>query len=286
MAYIEHPLGRTHFTKKGPDKGRTPIIWLHGGPGGMHKPKGEQFRLAKDRAVYAYTQLGSGRSSEIPRSQWKITTFVKELEYLIHAWGLSEFHLMGGSWGTSLAIEYYLKYKGRGIKSLVLQSPLISSSDWQRDADRLKKKLPGKVQNVIYHCEAVKATDAKVYKEAVDLYYGRHVLRNAKKRLAASKRKNPNGIKIYEHMWGASEFSATGTLKTYDRSTHLTHILVPTLIVCGEHDEATPSTGLKYAKQLPQGQFAEVKSASHSIWEEKPARLATVIQRFIKKIES
>ena len=111
----------------------------HGGPGGMHKPTGEQFRLAKDRTVYSYTQLGSGRSSEIPRRQWKIATFVKELDYLIHAWGLSDFHLMGGSWGTSLAIEYYLRYRGRGIKSLVLQSPLISSADWQKDADRLKK---------------------------------------------------------------------------------------------------------------------------------------------------
>lgn len=286
MAYIEHPLGRTHFTKKGPDKGRPPIIWLHGGPGGMHKPKGEQFRLAKDRTVYSYTQLGSGRSSEIPRRQWKVTTFVKELDYLIHAWGISDFHLMGGSWGTSLAIEYYLRYKGRGIKSLVLQSPLISSSDWQKDADRLKKSLPDKVQKVIYHCEAVNATDAKVYKDAVDIYYSRHVLRNAKKRLAAGKRKNPNGKKIYETMWGASEFSATGTLKTYDRSKHLAEIQVPTLIVCGEHDEATPTTGLKYAKQLPLGQFVEVKGASHSIWDEKPARLATVIQRFIDKTES
>ncbi|MDE0759222.1 MAG: proline iminopeptidase-family hydrolase [Pseudomonadales bacterium] len=286
MAYIEHPLGRTHYTKKGPNKGKPPVIWLHGGPGGMHKPQGEQFRLATDRKVYSYTQLGSGRSSEIPRSKWKIPTFAKELNYLVTAWGLSNFHLMGGSWGSSLAIEYYLRYKGRGVKSLVLQSPLISASDWQQDANRLKKQLPDDVQKVIRYCEAVNATDAKVYEQAVDLYYSRHVLRNAKKRLAAKKRKNPNGAEIYQYMWGPSEFTATGTLKTYDRSERLGDILVPTLIVCGEYDEASPATGLKYTKQLQQGDFALVKGASHSIWDEKPARLASIIKRFLKAIET
>ena len=171
----------------------------------MHKPQGEQFRLATDRTVYSYTQLGSGRSSEIPRSRWKIATFAKELNYLVAAWGLSNFHLMGGSWGSSLAIEYYLRYKGLGVKSLVLQSPLISASDWQQDANRLKKQLPDDVQKVIHYCEAVNATDAKVYEQAVDLYYSRHVLRNAKKRLAAKKRKNPNGTEIYKYMWGPKQ---------------------------------------------------------------------------------
>jgi proline iminopeptidase len=166
-----------------------------------------------------------------------------------------------------------------------LQSPLISASDWQQDANRLKKQLPDDVQKVIRYCEAVNATDAKVYEQAVDLYYSRHVLRNAKKRLAAKKRKNPIGAEIYQYMWGPSEFTATGTLKTYDRSERLGDILVPTLIVCGEHDEASPAMGLKYAKQLQQGDFVLVKGASHSIWDEKPARLASIIKRFLKAIE-
>ncbi len=57
-----HELGKTHYTKKGRNQ-KTPIVWLHGGPGGTHKPDGEVFALAQDRRVYCYTQIGGGRSS-------------------------------------------------------------------------------------------------------------------------------------------------------------------------------------------------------------------------------
>ena len=86
-------------------------------------------------------------------------------------------------------------------------------------------------------------------------------------------------------MWGPSEFVATGTLKNHDRTPLLTNIKIPTLIICGEHDEATPATGRRYAKQLPQGQFEMIKGASHVIWEEQPARLRQTITRFLAGIE-
>ena len=133
MAFIEHRLGTTHYTVKRKNPSLDPIIWLHGGPGGTHNPKGPVFSLATDRSVYAYTQLGSGRSSDLGKRRWRISTFVNELHELISAWGIESFHLMGGSWGTTLAVEYYLRHHGKGIQSLVLQSPMLSAADWQRD---------------------------------------------------------------------------------------------------------------------------------------------------------
>jgi len=58
MSFIEHRLGRTHFTAKGKTTDRLPVIWLHGGPGGTHNPNGNVFKLSENRKVYAYTQLG------------------------------------------------------------------------------------------------------------------------------------------------------------------------------------------------------------------------------------
>ena len=142
MSFIEHRLGRTHFTVKGKTTDRLPVIWLHGGPGGTHNPNGNLFNLSDHRKVYAYTQLGSGKSSDLSKRQWRISTFVQELELLVAAWGLKDFHLMGGSWGTTLALEYYLKVGGQGIRSMVLQSPMLSAVDWQKDANRLIKALP------------------------------------------------------------------------------------------------------------------------------------------------
>jgi pimeloyl-ACP methyl ester carboxylesterase len=84
-------------------------------------------------------------------------------------------------------------------------------------------------------------------------------------------------------MWGSSEFSATGTLADFDQTHRLQDVHCPTLIVCGEHDEATPKTGARYAKRLPQGVFHEIPDASHAIWEEQPHRLKRVINQFIQR---
>ena len=284
MAFIEHRFGKTYFTKKG-RSGKTPIIWLHGGPGGMHKADSEVFQLSEERPVYCYTQIGSGRSSPTEKKHWNIETFVAELAILIKAWGLSEFHLMGGSWGTTLALEFYLRQSGKGIRSLVFQSPLFNARDWMLDGKSLIKDMPQKTQKIINTCHEIGASDAKVYQDAMYEYYLKHVLRNPKLLKEMFSRKNPSGAKIYEHMWGPSEFKATGTLKTYSRLKDLNKIKVPSMIICGEHDEARPATGVKYANKISACTFAEVKGASHSIWAEKPKKMKTLINDFLGDID-
>jgi proline iminopeptidase len=285
MAFINHKLGKTHFTRKG-RQGKTPIIWLHGGPGGMHLPDSNVFSLSKDRQVYCYTQIGSGRSSKTHQKHWNIETFVRELDLLVKAWGLDKFHLMGGSWGTTLALEYYLKYylrkKGEGVQSLVFQSPLFSAKDWKADGRQLISGLPKKTQHVINTCHDIGATDSAVYREAMKAFYQKHVNRLKKPRKRPA---NPNGQEIYEFMWGPSEFEPTGTLKKYSRLKDLSKINVPTMIICGEYDEAAPATGEKYSKRIPGCRFYQIDDASHVIWEEKPARIRKSINTFLHDIE-
>ncbi len=282
MAFVQHRLGKTHYTRKG-RSGLTPIIWLHGGPGGMHQPDSNVFRLAADRQVYCYTQLGSGKSSKTTKKLWKIETFVAELSYLIDAWHLWEFHLMGGSWGTTLALEYYLRKRGKGVKSLVFQSPLFSTRDWKTDGRRLIKGLPARTRRIIETCHDIGATDSAVYKKAMGEYYDKHVYRNKPKK--EKRPVNPNGEAIYEYMWGPAEFEPTGTLRGYTRVADLSKIKVPTLVICGQHDEATPETGIRYANKIPGCAFAEIRDASHVIWKEKPASILGVIKPFLKDVD-
>ena len=285
MAFINHKYGQTYYTKKG-RSGKTPVVWLHGGPGGMHKSDSEVFQLAEHRPVYCYTQIGGGKSTKTDKKHWTIATFVEELNILVDAWGLDEFHLMGGSWGTTLALEYYLRKKGKGIQSLVFQSPLFNARDWKMDGRKLIKAMPKQSQHIINTCHKIGATDAKVYKDAMFEFYLKHVLRNKTKLKEMFARKNPNGNKVYEYMWGPSEFEPTGTLKTYSCLAELGKISVPTMIICGEFDEAMPQTGIKYANEIPGCAFAEIKGASHAIWAEKPNKIKTTINTFLTEIES
>jgi proline iminopeptidase len=43
-------------------------------------------------------------------------------------------------------------------------------------------------------------------------------------------------------MWGPSEFTATGSLRTYERAERLKELNLPVLFTAGRYDEATPSS--------------------------------------------
>lgn len=283
MSYIKHKFGKTFYVchKSKRKNKKTPIIFLHGGPGGTHNYFLPLKSLAKDRDVYMYDQIGGGESSAILPKLWKIETFVDELSFLIKAWKLDSFVLMGASWGTTLALEYFLAKKDSRIESIIFQSPLFSTTDWENDANRLIKALPNQTQKVINYCHEIEATDSKVYKKAVFEYYLRHVLRDEKLLRKKSKKPNTHGNAVYEAMWGPSEFKATGTLKTYERVSKLKSLKMPVLLICGEHDEATPLTVKKYHKIIKQSEFAVIKKASHSIARENPKALLKVISDFI-----
>ena len=286
MPYIEHKLGRTFYQKRGSKSAKgLPLVCLHGGPGGQCKRMAPLFDLADDRQVYMYDQIGGGRSSATEKRHWTIQAFVRELKTLVDTWGLEQFHLFGASWGTTLALEFLMKHPGR-VHSVVFQSPMFCTADWEKDANRLIKQLPEQERKVIRYCHEIGATDSKVYKDAMQVYYGRHVCRDKtvlKRMLGLS---DPNGGKVYEYMWGPSEFKATGTLSDYDRVPDLKRITQPSLVVCGEHDEAQPSTGKRYGKVLPAGEFLSIPNASHVILAEKPRQLVSTVRGFLNKQEA
>ena len=283
MPYLTHKFGRTHYTKRGRNTS-IPIIYLHGGPGGSHQPDSPVFQLAEKRQVYAYTQIGSGKSSSTAKKFWNIRTFVQELDLLIRGWGLDQFHLMGSSWGTTLALEYYLRKGRNGVVSLIFQSPLFNAMEWRKDGRRLIRGLPKATQKIINTCHEIGATDSRVYKEAMFQYYLKHVLRNKSKLKKKMSSDDPHGRAIYAYMWGVSEFEPTGTLENFDRVADLSKIQVPSLIVCGEYDEATPKTSLRYANRIEDCSFEVIQGASHSIWSEQPARIRRVINAFLEKV--
>lgn len=283
MPYVEHRYGRTFYSVKGRrSTEKLPLVCLHGGPGGHSQFMTELFRLSGERQVYLYDQVGGGKSSKTTKRYWTVPTFVNELKALVDAWGLKRFHLFGASWGTTLALEYYLKRKS-GIESIIFQSPLFSTADWRADANRLISRLSAKERKVIQYCHEIDATDSKVYQEAMTEYYARHVCRVKKRRPEFN---NDHGVRVYQHMWGASEFSATGSLRNYDRTGELQNVTVPSLLICGQHDEARPRTARGYARLMPNARFEQINDASHTILAEKPGKLIRHIRSFLKEVES
>ncbi len=264
----------------------APLITLHGGPGSGHKNLVELFTLATDRKVYLYDQIGCGKSSKLNKNKYSIETFVEELKILKRKWGVAKFHLLGTSWGTTLALEYYLATHDPDCLSIIFQSPLFSAKDWQNDANNLISKLPVKQQKILAYCHEIGATDASVYKEAMKEYYKKHVCRNAIALDRMMKEKNPNGRDIYQSMWGPSEFKATGILKRYDRVSSLNKIKIPSLLICGKYDEARPETVRRYTSMIPNSTFSLIPRSSHVILKENPQPMLSSIKQHLNGVDS
>lgn len=263
---------------------KTPILILHGGPGAPSYYLKPLSALGVDRKVIFYDQLGCGKSDRnTDTTLMTVDHFVEELKTVIDHFGLTEFYLYGQSWGTMLVTDYYLKYP-EGIKALILSSPALSIPMWLRDADILLSTLPDSIQNAIRINEKSKTFSSPAYQQAVHVYYNNFVAR----KLPWSVDIDSTFLQLgqsYNYMWGPSEFTATGSLKTYDRTSRLDEIKVPTLFITGEFDEARPSTVEYYQSLVPGAKFEVVEGAAHLTMQDKPEQSNKIVLDFINSLE-
>jgi len=281
--YLAVPDGRIWYRKTGAGTG-TPVIFLHGGPGYNSFYLKSLEALGDDRPVIRYDQLGGGRSGPMTdTSQMTIAHFVRELDSLRAALGYNRFHLLGHSWGTILGFEYYRAHP-QHVASLTLASAALDIPAWERNARRLVGTLSDSAQRAIKVREAEQKFDAPDYQQALEEFYGKYVWRHPVEADLDSTIRMAN-MKIYNYMQGPSEFTITGTLKTYDVTPLLRTITVPTLYTVGEFDEADPPTIRHFASLTPGATVEVIPGAAHITTWDNPEAMLRVVRRFLRKVD-
>ena len=286
-ALVPVPGGRAWVRVNGDLKGcRPPIVLLHGGPGSSHWSFLNATAMADDRAVILYDQLDSGRSdTPDDPANWVVPRFVAELEAIRAHLGVKRWHVLGGSWGGTVALEYAVRQPAE-LAGLVLQSPLVSTEIWLRDARILKDGMPPAVRDLLDKCDVVGAAPKADCDAATAAFNLAHVrLRPPPPDIAAYRDALPRSFSegIYNHMWGRAEFTSTGTLRHYEGRPLLARLEARrTLFVAGAHDEARPETVAAFARDVPGGAtFAEIPDAAHSIFNDNPAGMLAALRPWL-----
>lgn len=265
---------------------QTPLVFLHGGPGGTSCSYYALGGGTSARPVVFYDQLGSGRSGRPDNpGLWTVERFIEELHTLRRALGLKRMHLMGHSWGATLAAAYVAAKGTAGIESLILASPLIRTEDWIADADRLRQQLPAEVQETLRRHEAAGTTASYSYREAESEYVRRFVRRSPRQQADSACAGSQSNRVIYEQMWGPSEFHSTGSLRTFDLTPQLHRLRLPVLFVAGEFDEARPETVVRYARAVPGARMEIIPGAAHTLLQDNEAATKRVILDFLGSVE-
>ena len=276
-----HIYARVNGDVKGP---RAPVIFAHGGPGSHHTSFLPQLQLADERAVILYDQLDSGQSDRPndPKN-WRVERFVDEIELVRKALGVDRWHLLGHSWGGTLALEYGAR-RPAALRGLAMASPLVSTKSWIADANALRATLPAAVQAQIASCDTGPSRGCD---DGVNAFYRAFNGREpAKPAAIAYAGAHPNGFnpKLYNAMWGPSEFACTGSLKDYDGEPLLAKLDGRrTIFLGGQYDEARPTTLAGFAARVPGAEYATIPGSAHGIFADRTLETVALIRGWLAR---
>ena len=91
---------------------------------------------------------------------------------------------------------------------------------------------------------------------------------------------------VYQTMNGPSEFHVTGPLKDWDITDRLSEIRIPTLVITGEFDEATPAINKTVSEGIPGAESVIYPGGSHMAHVEDPEGYMRVLADFLERVET
>jgi L-proline amide hydrolase len=269
-----------------------PVVICHGGPGAAHdyvEPIAELRRFG--RGCVLYDQLGCGKSEHLagaPPESWTVQLFKDELVALTEHLGIADrYAVVGQSWGGMLAMEHALDHPP-GLRAIVVADSPASMELWVEEANRLRLDLPQDVQETLARHEDAGTTDDPDYEAAVMVFYERHVCRvvpfpDCVQRTFDQLAADPT---VYRTMNGPSEFHVVGSLKGWDITDRLHEIDVPTLLVSGAYDEATPLIVGRIQERIRGARWELFEESSHMPHVEEPERFLERVEAFLAAIDS
>ncbi|GJE88766.1 proline-specific peptidase [Phanerochaete sordida] len=268
--------------------GATPLVVLHGGPGLSHNYLLPLAVLAsRGIPVIFYDQIGGGQSTHLPDKPaefWAFPLFIAELEnVLAHFRITARFDLVGHSWGGMLAQEYAAQRQPTGLRRLVLTDSLPALPLWVVSVNKLLKRLPQNIQDTIKKHEADGTLEDEEFKEAKNVFYAHFVCKvnPFPQELLDTFELLEKDPTVNMTMQGPTEFTITGTLKTWDMIDRLHLISAPTLVINGADDEASDEVVGPLFQKIPRSKWVQFAKSSHTPFYEEKERFMQIVGDYL-----
>lgn len=278
--------GIRHWVKvKGSEHNTTPVVIVHGGPGGNNYnferspgPKLEEFAT-----VIYYEQRGSGRSdAPSDPEDYHLGTLISDLDELRDSLGLEKMVLLGYSFGAELSLRYALQHPNR-VEKLILSSPaelsnsnmLVQIQGFYSLGDSITKS---RIEKILRDTTALNDKYGRVWDLSSSDLVDRFLF------------VNPAHAKKNRELWKESKLVNTGLMaKVYikdnkgDLVAKASGLSLPTLIISGVYDRnGGLHTGLSLKLVLPNSTIKLYENSAHFPDIEEPDRFAEDVKRFIQ----
>lgn len=246
-----------------------PLILLHGGMEDSRAWARQLDGLSDEYTVFAWDAPGCGHSSDVPES-WRMPDFADALAAWLDAVHAEHPHLLGLSWGSSVALEFYRRHSDFPA-SLILASAyagwagslppqevaarhasVLSAADLPRE--ELLKGWSGVFSS---------AASPELIAEMMDIAGDNSGLAH------------PGGYRAMAHSMAEADLRVI-----------LPQIRVPTLLLYGELDERSPlHVAENLRDNIPNAELVLIPDAGHMANVEAPAAFNYQVRRFIRSVE-
>ena len=110
-----------------------PVVYLHGGPGGGSSENHRRYFDPQKYRIILFDQRGCGRSKPSPSiADNTLDHLIDDIEIIRKHLGIKHWLVTGGSWGTTLALIYGIRYPEQ-VLGFILRGIFLASSaelDW------------------------------------------------------------------------------------------------------------------------------------------------------------
>ena len=260
----------------------TPTFILHGGPGDTHDTMLQLSPLSNDFKLIFYDQRAAGRSTgDADTVSHTIEQFVEDLEQLRLKLGADKINLIGGSWGSMVAMQYAMKYSDH-IRAMVLMSSMGIRSEYFPfyQANIKSKRTPedSLALERIQQSEGFKSRAPDEVEKFWRIYFRAYCC-------------NPTCADSL-HLWmrNAIEPEVPGRyaklgefLEDYNLEEDLRSIQCPTLVLHGDCDPTPVEWVVPIHEKIAGSQLQTIPNAGHWLWVEGVDQVIPKIRTFFKE---
>ncbi|WP_083893052.1 alpha/beta fold hydrolase [Nocardia veterana] len=275
----------------------TPVVFLHGGPGtpGEGIPAGGTELAALGFDVYAYDQLGAGRSSRLADvTGYTVARQVADLDAIREVLGAERLVLIGRSWGGSLAAQYLAAHPDR-VAKVVFVAPGALWAGAYRDGgvgepwtgmkpeqqaryDRLTSS-PRVLAQALLMAVAPNAAHALVPDAEADSWMHEVALSgrdgtSCSGAPSAPPHDNPQGF--YVNQMTNRDFA-----RMPDSRPALGRVRVPALVMAAQCDFVRWPVTREYRDVLPSSTLVDIQGAGHAISTDRPGLYVELLRTFL-----
>ena len=260
----------------------VPIIFMHGGPGGGCGNKQRRFFDPSYYRIILFDQRGCGKSKPLGEIRNNTTSdLIHDIELIRQYLKIENWFLFGGSWGSTLALAYAIKFS-KVVKGLILRGIFLSRPhELEWFLNEVDQFFPDLHDNLLSH-------DSTINKKNLVSQYSKIVFGDdqaaAKKAAVAWNQFEGSILKLMPPENSESSESINFDFELARAKVQLHYIQnqcfidgenkkkkvsilkdKPITIVQGRYDMVCPpKTAYELMKQLPNSDFFMIPNAGHS----------------------